>query len=201
MAGATARVILPPQPTVPAGKTMGTLPRAYGVNVTGLGVRPGLARVEWSGDEVLRNDGGDWNEPEMGALFGIKLPKIRITAKGMLKLATNLAKSPVTKAVAGGAAFVFPPVGVPLAAGVVVADRLARNVKSPNPKRRAAAKAVVVRTAQLAKAGDQSAVRGLKLIAQQQRKRTAARPQPSRSLPRPRALRFTITGQGRILPG
>ncbi len=51
----------------------------------------------------------------------------------VLKVAAPVIKSPITKAIAGGLALVYPPVGIPLSAGLVAADaylRMAEKAKS-----------------------------------------------------------------------
>ena len=61
-----------------------------------------------------------------------------------------LLKSPIVKPVAGGAALVFPPKGIPMAAGLAAAAGIAAAVKSPIPAQAAAAKQVVINTHQVA---------------------------------------------------
>lgn len=105
------------------------------------------------------------------------------------KVGLKLAKSPLVKVTAGAAAFVFPPVGVPLAAGVAAANVIAANVHSLDPRKRKAAKKVVIHTAAVAKKGDADARRGLKLLA-------AAR---KASKAKNRRVVFEVTRNGRIL--
>lgn len=122
----------------------------------------------YAGDECPEMAGE--YDPEIG-LFGIKLKGITRGLKKGLRGVTKLARSPLVKAAAAGAAFVFPPVGVPAAAAVAVAGRINLNVHSKNKRKAAAARRVIVRTAQLAKRGDRSARRGLKLLARAGRRR------------------------------
>lgn len=121
------------------------------------------------GGELKISHMGD-DDPEIG-LFGIKLKGISRAFKKGLRSMHKLTKSPLVKGLATGAAFVFPPVGVPVAAGVAVAGRINLNVHSKNKRKAAAARRVIVRTAQLAKRGDVSARRGLKLLARAGRRR------------------------------
>lgn len=84
--------------------------------------------------------------------------------KGGLQVAKTLAKSPIVKTVAAGAAIVFPPVGVPLAAGVATAAAIAAATESKIPAQAKAAAQVVLNTAQLAKSGDKGAQQALGAI-------------------------------------
>jgi hypothetical protein len=68
--------------------------------------------------------------------------------------AGSVTKNPLFKTVVGGIAVVFPPVGVPLAAGVAVANTVVKAVNSANPAVRTEAKAAVQQTLKLAAKGD-----------------------------------------------
>lgn len=118
----------------------------------------------YEGDDDAPYNLGD--DPEIGGFLGINFKKI---GRGLKKIV----KSPLVKIGATGAAFVFPPLA-PVAAATVagsVAGRIALNAKSKNKKKRRAARRVIVRTAHLAKRGDVSARRGLKILAAAGRKR------------------------------
>ncbi len=83
------------------------------------------------------------------------------------KATKTVVRSPVTKAAAGGLAIAFPAVGVPLATGLVAADRvIAATEGKKGAKAKAVATRAVIRTAAASKAGDQDARRGLELLAQ-----------------------------------
>lgn len=105
--------------------------------------------------------------------------------------AQTIAKNPLVRVGAAGAAFVFPPVGVPLTAAVEAANLIARNAGSVNPVVRRAAAKTVIRTAAAARAGDTDAARGLKLLASASRTRASAKGN--------RRIGFIITPAGRIL--
>lgn len=91
------------------------------------------------------------------------------TAKQSVGVAKQLVKSPVVKTVVGGAALVFPPVGVPAAAALATAAAVANAVDSKVPAARAAALKVVENTTKLAKAGDKGAEIALSQIATQKK--------------------------------
>lgn len=76
----------------------------------------------------------------------------------------SVIKSPITKAVAGGVAIVFPPVGVPAAAALVVADRVVRASDSKDPKIAAKAKATIKNTLTLAEQGNTHAAAAAKVF-------------------------------------
>lgn len=88
-----------------------------------------------------------------------------------VKTARNIATNPMVRVGAAGAAFVFPPVGVPLAAGVEMANALASATRSVDAKKRQAAAKTVLRTAAAARKGDADAKRGLRLLAQAKKMR------------------------------
>lgn len=72
-------------------------------------------------------------------------------------IAKSVIHSPITKIVAGGAAFVFPPIGVPASAALLVADRavaIADGMKHTTPAKRAEVTKAVKHTIALAKMKD-----------------------------------------------
>lgn len=80
------------------------------------------------------------------------------------KATKSVIKSNITKAVVGGVAIVFPPVGVPAAAALVAADQVVRASESKDPKVRAKAKAAIAATGKLAKQGNTHAQAALKAM-------------------------------------
>jgi hypothetical protein len=83
-----------------------------------------------------------------------KLIKDQIAvAKAALPVAKTLLKSPLIKTVVGGAAIIFPPVGVPMAAALATASAVAAAVDSKMPGVRAAAQKVVGNTFKVIAAG------------------------------------------------
>jgi hypothetical protein len=74
------------------------------------------------------------------------------------------AVSPILKPVAGTLAVVFPPVGVPLAAGIAISDKVVKALNSSDPPKREAAQRMVAATTQLAASGNVSARNGLTLL-------------------------------------
>lgn len=90
-------------------------------------------------------------DPAVGNIFG---DAWRATKK--------IIKSPVTKVIVGATAVVFPPVGVPATAALIVADRVVRATDSKDPKKAAAAKATIKATATLAAKGDTHAQAAMK---------------------------------------
>lgn len=96
-------------------------------------------------------------------------------AKAALPVAKELVKSPVVKAVVGGAAIVFPPVGVPAAAALAAAAAVAKAVDSPAPGVRQAALKIVQNTTQLARQGDKGAEIALAQITTQKQALTASK--------------------------
>jgi hypothetical protein len=105
--------------------------------------------------------------------------------------AQTIAQNPLVRVGAAGAAFVFPPVGIPLSAAVETANAIARSAASVNPKVRLAAAKTVLRTAAAAKKGDQDAARGLKLLASAAKSRATTKGN--------RRIAFIVTAAGRIL--
>lgn len=128
--------------------------------------------TQMNGDEELQIDPQaildlmDWSDnPEMGNLLGD-------IGKGL----KSVVKHPLTKMVAGGVAVAFPAVGVPLVAGIAVADQLVTAAEQTKlPKRQAAAKKIVKRTVAAAKAGDKDAGRAVKIITAVAKKKRASR--------------------------
>lgn len=74
-------------------------------------------------------------------------------AKAAVPVAKQLVKSPIVKTVAGGAAIVFPPVGVPAAAALATASAIAKAVDSKAPGVRAAAEKVLANTMKVIEGG------------------------------------------------
>lgn len=92
-------------------------------------------------------------------------------------------KSPITKVVAGGVAIAFPAVGVPLAAGLVVADkalRVAEGVRG-TPSQQAAMRRTLKTTVALAAKGDPDAKRAVSFMAAATRIRATAAGQAARA--------------------
>ena len=119
---------------------------------------------------------------------------------GQVKTTTNLAKdlvkSPIVKTVVGGAAIVFPPIGVPAAAALATAAAVAKGVDSPIFKVADAARKVVQNTARLAQGGDSGAQKALSLIATNKKALVADRlTKPPRGA---RRMVFDIGRNGRI---
>lgn len=72
--------------------------------------------------------------------------------------------SNIMKGVVGAIAVVYPPVGVPLAAGLAVANKLTDQAESTVAAVKAEAQSVIDQTKKLAATGDIGAKRGLALI-------------------------------------
>ncbi len=84
-----------------------------------------------------------------------------------VKAVGKVARSPALKAVAGGLVLVCPPAGAGLAAGITaaeVANKVAANAQSSNPKIKGAFAALIARTAAASKAGDPQARAGLAMV-------------------------------------
>jgi len=73
--------------------------------------------------------------------------------KATLPIAKSIVKSPLVKTVVGGAAIIFPPLGVPAAAALATASAIAKAVDSKLPGVRAAAQKVVGNTFKVIAAG------------------------------------------------
>lgn len=83
-----------------------------------------------------------------------KLIKDQIAlTKASLPIAKTLVKSPIVKTIVGGAAVIFPPIGVPAAAALATASAIAKAVDSKMPGVRAAAQQVVGNTFKVIAAG------------------------------------------------
>ncbi len=80
------------------------------------------------------------------------------------KVVKSVVKSPITKAVAAGASFVVPAVGVSASAALMAANKVVTSLDSKSPKRRKAAKRLVQNTHGSAKAGNRKARRGLRVL-------------------------------------
>jgi hypothetical protein len=94
-------------------------------------------------------------------------------AKAALPVAKQLVKSPLVKTVVGGAAIVFPPIGVPAAAALATAAAIAAAVDSKAPGVRQAALQIVQNTTKLARSGDKGAEIALSQITTQKQALTA----------------------------
>jgi hypothetical protein len=88
---------------------------------------------------------------------------------------------------------VFPPVGVPLSAGIEFANLIAANTDSVQPKVAKAAAKTVLRTAAAARKGDKDAARALKLIAKAKKARKKKNKKDKNT-----HIAFIITPAGRI---
>lgn len=88
-------------------------------------------------------------------------------AKAALPVAKQLVKSPIVKTVVGGAAIVFPPIGVPAAGALATAAAIAAAVDSKAPGVRTAALKIVQNTTRLARSGDKGAEIALSQITTQ----------------------------------
>jgi hypothetical protein len=118
------------------------------------------------------------------------------TAKQTVSVAKTLAKSPVVKAVVGGAAIVFPPIGVPAAAALATAAAVANAIDSKVPAARAAAQKVIENTARLAQSGDKGAEIALSQIATQKQALLAKKLQTAPA--GAKRLVFDVSRTGRI---
>lgn len=85
--------------------------------------------------------------------------------RGLGKVGKGIVKNPLTKAVAGGVAIVFPPVGVPIAAGVAVTDRVLKDANQKrNPALAAKAKTAIRNTMALSTRGHVGASNAMTLL-------------------------------------
>lgn len=93
--------------------------------------------------------------------------------KGVVSVGKTIVKSPIVKTAAGGLAIAFPAVGVPLSAGLVVADRAIRTAEGlrGTAKQQAAMKKTIANTVALAARGNMSAKRAVELMATARRVR------------------------------
>lgn len=107
------------------------------------------------------------------------------------KVAGDIIKSPVTKVIAGAAALVIPPIGVPAAAALVVADRAVRTMEGfrGNAKKKKIVTEALHETGRLAKQGDPDAQRMVGFLKAAHRIRRA-------SEKRLRATRGTLVHRG-----
>lgn len=141
-------------------------------------------------DEGEIGDFGDW---------------VSGAVKSIGRVAKKVIKSKLTKAVVGGVAIVFPPVGVPAAAALVAADRIVRTAEGSKgtPKQRAAVHRAIKRTVIEAKAGDPDAERAIEFMALAKRLRAAqAAAQKRAGGPSgPRVSGPIVTSRGRIVRG
>lgn len=111
-------------------------------------------------------------------------------AKETLQAANQLRQSGIVKAGIAGLSIAIPAVGIPAAAALALTQKVVDNAKSLNPIVSAAAKAVIVGTAQQAKTGDPNAKRAIALM--------AAHGKSAASSPRVQEFHFRVTEQGRI---
>lgn len=112
----------------------------------------------------------------LGVLTPRTLIKSQLSvAKAALPVARQLVKSPVVKTVVGGAAIVFPPIGVPAAGALATAAAVAAAVDSQAPGVRTAALKIVQNTTKLARQGDKGAQIALSQITTQKQALTAQR--------------------------
>lgn len=94
-------------------------------------------------------------------------------AKAALPVAKQLVKSPIVKTIVGGAAIVFPPIGIPAAGALATAAAIAAAVDSKAPGVRQAALKIVQNTTKLARSGDKGAEIALSQITTQKQALTA----------------------------
>lgn len=80
------------------------------------------------------------------------------------KVVKSVVRSPITKAVAAGASFVVPAVGVGASAALMAANKVVTSLDSKHPRRRKAAVRLVRNTHRSAKAGNRKARRGLRVL-------------------------------------
>lgn len=100
---------------------------------------------------------------------------LKKAVKSIGKAAASVARNPMVKIVASGAALVFPPVGVPAVVAVNTADKVLAGLNSKVPAQVKAATNIVQRTAALAKNGDKDASRALALVAKRKRNLAAGK--------------------------
>lgn len=138
--------------------------------VAGLEIEP--EDTEDFGD-VLGDVVGD---VQIGSLWG----SFKKLGKSIGSAAKSIARSPIVKTVAGGAAIVFPPVGIPATAALVAADRAIAIAegKKGTPKQQAAMKQAIGNTVKLAQKGDPDAKRAVEFmtLAGQIRAKTGGHP-------------------------
>lgn len=97
----------------------------------------------------------------------------KAVGKGAISVGKTIVKSPIVKTAAGGLAIAFPAVGVPLAAGLVVADRAIKTAEGlrGTPKQQAAMKKTIANTVALAQRGNAGARKAVELMATARRVR------------------------------
>lgn len=83
--------------------------------------------------------------------------------KALGKIGKSIIKSPITKVTAAGLSVAFPAVGVPLAAGVAIADKVVTAAESKSKVRRKVGRRIIKATAKAARV-DKDAKRALKLM-------------------------------------
>jgi hypothetical protein len=129
---------------------------------------------------------------EVGSIWGKIKKGVRKVGKVAGKVGKFVAKSPLVKIVATGAAFVFPPFGVPALAAIAAANALVAATKDVGKAGKALG--VIKTTRALAATGDVSAQRAVSLLATAARghkpePRPVARAVPPRPAVRPPAPR------------
>lgn len=164
---------------------------------------------------------------EIGAEFGWGFLKsisraVKKVGKAAGSVGKAIVRSPLTKAVTTGLAVVYPPVGVPLAAAVAVADKAISMAESADKAVRTTAKALMLNTKREAAKGDQGAQRAFALMKSRLAIRDAKKKDPVKynraayaaeakaraALRRvstydkaPKYGGFIVTTQGRVIPG
>lgn len=110
-----------------------------------------MHELESEVDAILGELDGDY----IGGFFG-----------KLIKSVKSVVKNPVVREVAGTAAIVYPPVGIPLAGGLAVADRVidVEEGLRGGPKAQQQARAALAHTAHLAKQGHPDAKRTMLFI-------------------------------------
>lgn len=83
--------------------------------------------------------------------------------KAIGKVAKSVVRSPITKMTAAGLSVAFPAVGVPMAAGIAVADKVVTAAESKSKVRRRVGRRIIKATAKAAKV-DKDAARALRLM-------------------------------------
>lgn len=164
---------------------------------------------------------------EIGAEFGWGFLKsisraVKKVGRAAGSVGKAIVRSPLTKAVTTGLAVVYPPVGVPLAAAVAVADKAISMAESADKAVRTTAKALMLNTKKEAAKGDVGAKRAFALMRARLATRNAKAKDPAgynraayaaeskarAALKRaavydkaPKYGGFIVTAQGRVIPG
>lgn len=143
---------------------------------------------------VVASDWNEWDPNDVVDQFGF-FKKLGRGLKKISRAVKKVAKNPLVKVAATGLAFVVPGAGAISMAGKIAsqANKLYDATKSKNPKARKAARAVVKNTQRLAKDGDPSAKRAVKVLALSAKQRGRLRPK--------RAAAWTVYNDGKIAKG